>query len=91
MIQNLDFGDPKYRAISIYSTSKTHANQRCVLISHLCDKLLFEHSETLNDLEISVLSRVALPNRGNASPKELAIISKCASRVGLSLGNGGGK
>jgi|GEM_PF-2086068 len=25
--------------------------------------------------------------RGNASPKELAIISKCASRVGLSMGD----
>ena len=86
MIQNLDFGDTKYRTTSNHYTSKTHANQRCVLISHLCDKLLFEHSETLNNLEISVLSRVALPNRGNASPKELAIISKCASRVGLSMG-----
>ena len=86
MIQNLDFGDTKYRATSPNYTSKTHANQRCILISHLCDKLLFEHSETLNDLEISVLSRVALPNRGNASPKELAIISKCASRSGLAMG-----
>lgn len=89
MIQNLDFGDPKYRATSPNYTSKTHANQRCVMISHLCDELLFLHPETLNDFEISVLSRVALPNRGNASPKELAIISKCASRVGLSMGKGG--
>ena len=86
MQQNLDFGDPKYRATCNYCTSKTHANQRCILISHLCDKLLFEHPETLTDLEISVLSRVALRNRGNASPKELAIIRKCASRVGLNMG-----
>ena len=89
MIQNLDFGDTKYRTTSPNYTSKTHANQRCILISHLCDKLLFEHPETLTDLEISVLSRVALPNRGNASPKELTLISKCASRVGLSMGKGG--
>ena len=86
MIQNLNFGDPKYRVAFSHCTSKTHANQRCIMILHLCDKLLFEHSETLNDGEILVLSRVALPNRGNASPKELAIISKCASRVGLSMG-----
>jgi hypothetical protein len=60
MIQNLDFGDPKYRATSSNCTSKTHANQRCIIISCLCDKLLFEHPETLTNLEISVLSREAL-------------------------------
>lgn len=60
MIQNLDFGDPKYRATSPNYTSKIHANQRCVLILHLCDKLLFELPETLTDLEISVLSRETL-------------------------------
>lgn len=89
MQQNLDFGDPSYCLSSNHFNSKTHANQRCVAISHLCDELLFLHPETLNDLEIATLSRVAMPHRGNASPKELTIISKCASRVGLSMGMGG--
>jgi len=69
-----------------FSQDKTHRNQRFIAISHLCDELLFLYPETLSDFEISILARVAGQYRGNASPKELAIISKCAGRVGLKMG-----
>jgi len=78
---------PTQSSIKIhFSQGKTHRNQRFVDISHLCDELLFLHAETLSDFEISILAKVAGQHRGNASPKELAIISKCAGRVGLQMG-----
>jgi len=75
------------RASSLHSTRKPYKNQRFIAIAHLCDRLLFDCGETLSVFETITLGRVAGRYSGNASPKELGIISKCASRVGLSMGD----
>ena len=68
------------------SQVKTHKNHRFIAIAHLCDRLLFDYGDTLSEFETTILAAVAGRYRGNASPKELAIISKCAGRVGLQMG-----
>ena len=68
------------------SQVKTRKNHRFIAIAHLCDRLLFEHGSTLSEFETTILAAVAGRYRGNASPKELAIISKCANRIGLKIG-----